>query len=266
MGIHQMIHFKFSTIIVAAISLQLLSCDLTDEDNSTDCRDEDEFKALIEMAEILDLEVTMLNDTEPERIENLLFYCDNSHQIYKINLKDITVKNLPEQITRFSNLNSLDIFRTELEYLPDNFKNLANLDTLYFTHSNLKEIPSDIGKLTKLTYLHLHSNNLTSIPKEIETLKNLEVFSVSENNIDSFSVNFEELVKLEALSLRDNNIRYLPKSIGSISNLKRLNIEDNLIIELPNEIKNLNLTSFNYNNNNICSSSVDSEVMADISN
>jgi hypothetical protein len=61
-----------------------------------------------------------------------------------------------------------------LKEVPDSIKIFVNLEKLYLTDHGLTSVPKVIGSLSKLKVLSFGGNELEKLPEEIFELKNLE--------------------------------------------------------------------------------------------
>jgi len=122
-----------------------------------------------------------------------------------------TIKQLPEELTEFRNLQDLSIIMASLEELtPSVLKQLTRLQKLSLDNNSINNLPEEIGNLEYLNYLNLQHNKIKTLPKEIGNLMNLEYL-----NLDG---NFD-LIEL-------------PKEM---SNLKKLKVLHLGYVELPEE-------------------------------
>jgi len=82
-------------------------------------------------------------------------------------LGDNQLTNLPESITKLSNLTRLNLSKNQLTNLPESITNLSNLTRLYLRRNQLKNLPESITKLSDLTRLDLSKNPLETPPLEV---------------------------------------------------------------------------------------------------
>ena len=141
----------------------------------------------------------------------------NPDEIYRLSLRKLKLKTIPEDVYRLKNLNELDLGK-----------------------NNIKELSGDIIKLSYLQKLNLERNQLETLPKEIGALKNLKQLILNQNQIYTLPWEMGDLEKLEYIDLWSNNISELPKTMKKLTNLKRIDMR---VISLNQEqqdaLKNL---------------------------
>jgi len=82
----------------------------------------------------------------------------------------------------------------KLDELPEDVTKLTELTILILRGNNLKTLPASIGNLTGLKKLVLVNNQLTSLPDEIGNLKSLKNLNIKGNNIPA-----NEVARIQAL-------------------------------------------------------------------
>lgn len=110
-----------------------------------------------------------------------------------------SVRELPAEIGKLSNLHSLVLEANQVSVLPPEIGLLTNLQTLNLYKNQLSTLPPEIGQLTNLEYLDLESNKISSLPLEIGKLTKLERLLIKRNLL-----NITELQKLPAKIYLDN--------------------------------------------------------------
>jgi Leucine-rich repeat (LRR) protein len=185
------------------------------------------------------------------------------------------IKELPDDIRKYNNLNVLKIKNTDgLKSIPtaiEDFKELTqlslvnlkslteisekigtltNLIILEIDHCwKLKSIPESIGNLHNLKKLIIRRGDITSIPDSISKLINLEILEISGINITLLPdlSNLKKLKKLDIAGL--SLVRHFPKFIFEMPDLVELSISNNLISVIPRRILDLKLKKLNYQKN-----------------
>ena len=137
------------------------------------------------------------------------------------------ITSIPEAISQLSNLTELDIGYNEIPSIPEAISQLSNLTRLYLSNTQITSIPEFIGKLSNLTELDLSDNQITSIPEFIGKLSNLTQLNFSHNKITSIPEVIGQLSNLTEIDLRYNWITEIPEAIGSMENLKTLYLRGN---------------------------------------
>lgn len=73
----------------------------------------------------------------------------------KIEIHSKFITTIPDAITKFSNLKSLDIWGGEIDFVSPNIGDLRNLVELRLNLTNLDRLPLEFANLTRLKELHL---------------------------------------------------------------------------------------------------------------
>jgi len=144
-------------------------------------------------------------------------------EVYDLQFQKV-VKEFPQQILTFENLESLIFFRG--------------------SGGDYNELPDKIGKLTNLHTLHFYGgNDVSELPQSMSQLQNIEAFSFS-GKLVTLPTFIQQWTKLKELDLSGNNLTSLPDWIGNMPMLKKLNIKYNPFKLLPASLSNI--TKLNY--------------------
>ena len=208
------------------ISINLVILWLTYRYNLTQAIEE--FEKLYEQILILDLSSNSLIEI-PESITKLT-------NLTQLDLSSNSLTEIPESITKLTNLTQLDLSSNSLTEIPESITKLTNLTQLYLNSNSLIEIPENITKLTNLTQLYLNSNSLTEIPESIMKLTNLTQLDLSSNSLIEIPGSITKLTNLTQLYLSSNNLTEIPESITKLTNLITLDLDNNEIEIPPLEI------------------------------
>lgn len=189
-----------------------------------------------------------------------------------LDLQNQNLTNIPNQITEFKNLKTLDLsfnkiskidvntkFPNSLEILllsnnlltEFNLIYLENLMSLSLSNNNLKSINENIGKFSKLFQLRLDGNKLEEIPNSICNLKNLYWLHIDYNQLKTLPKNIGKLKTLQALIASNNNLTFIPISILKLKNLTALELASNKITKVPDKLLYTNLENINLSSNKI---------------
>eukprot|EP01080_Neovahlkampfia_damariscottae_P002984 gene2984-4994_t len=159
-------------------------------------------------------------------------------KLKKISFYKNNIKEIPENLCEFDQLEHLSLDMNKISSLPKNFSSLINLKELSLFLNRFKTInisscqnlhdinlssncltEIDVSQLKNLQYLNLASNKLKEIPKGIENLKNLEMLNLWFNEISDFDIDFENLESLKSLDISYNHIKKLNDSFSKLSKL-----------------------------------------------
>ncbi|KAL3266250.1 hypothetical protein HHI36_010430 [Cryptolaemus montrouzieri] len=226
-------------------------------------------------AKIVDLAYLLLDSSTID--ENLNEYFDSKKRFLEIEsiiLHHNQLSAFPENVFKFSNLNTLDLSNNGLHILPDvlqfcplvsliaknnhltddslpkSFSQKGILKELNLSGNSLRHFPEQVCHLTNLKYLYLGGNKMSNISRNIYRLTNIQVLSFGGNEISDVPAVLGQLKNLQVLVLCDNKIETLPANIAQLHNLKSLQLHKNRLKVLPPEIIALkNLTELSLRDN-----------------
>ncbi|TCR24002.1 COR domain-containing protein [Streptomyces sp. BK205] len=165
--------------------------------------------------------------------------------LHSLNLSRNNLEIFPHGVLQLKNLRELQISRNMVRDLPPELGNLTALEGLYASRNLVSEIPVSISRLRRLRVLNVRNNRLTSLPASIFSLRDLVELDVSENSITALPEGLSKLSKIRNLYVSGNDLSSLPEEIGSLSSLESLAISGNRLTELPETICRLrDLKSF----------------------
>ena len=133
-----------------------------------------------------------------------------------IHLPNNQIKEVPKEIGRLINLQSLNLYNNQIKKVPKEIGQLINLQSLCLDNNQIKQVPKELGVLIHLQRLYLYNNQIKKLPKEIG-----------------------QLINLHTLFLFNNQIKKLPKELGQLINLQELNLSGNQIKKVSKEIQQL---------------------------
>jgi len=117
---------------------------------------------------------------------------DSLFELYDENTPFVIFKNtvIPKMgdLSKFKNLETLEMTSTKLVYLHPSLFNIKTLEVLVLRNNKLVEIPNDISKLTNLVFINLIGNKIKNIPDSIKYLDksnggNLHKIAISVDDI-----------------------------------------------------------------------------------
>ncbi|CAD6220755.1 unnamed protein product [Miscanthus lutarioriparius] len=130
------------------------------------------------------------------------------------------ITDLPKEIGKLQNLETLNLEATGITKLPREIGNLQRLQTLYLSHTGITELPREIGNLQYLQALYLNDvKTMTKLPRGIWRLQHLERLHLQGTKVRKITREIGGLKKLKDL---DANIGTLPFEAGQLSKLERL--------------------------------------------
>ncbi len=98
-------------------------------------------------------------------------------------LKQPTV--LPENISMYSNLETMFVDNGSLGRLPQSIGSLNKLSFLSLSNNKIESLPNSIGNLTQLGYLNLSGNPLKNLPESMANLKKLAILNLSHTALNN---------------------------------------------------------------------------------
>ncbi len=107
------------------------------------------------------------------------YLSSRNHSINYLKLTGRAIQEIPESISRFSFLDTLNLAYNEITSLPSGLFTLHNLQRLLLGHNQLTDLPPAIHRLRSLKELSIHHNPMTHIPSVLFELDQLERLTVS---------------------------------------------------------------------------------------
>ena len=150
----------------------------------------------------------------------------------------LDLKNVPEIVYRFPNLEELDLSKNELSVLPARLT--ADIPTLKRLSLLGNAIPNDsvfINPNKHLLALNLQSNKLTRVPPSVRHNRRLESLWLGNNDLTGLDIKtLRRLRWLSDLNLYNAGLTTLPKTIGRLKRVKVLDLYYNKLKELPSKL------------------------------
>jgi Leucine-rich repeat (LRR) protein len=122
--------------------------------------------------------------------------------VFKLDLSKQKLKEIPEEIRKFKNLQVLNLSRNRLRGAPSWIGELKNLQRIDLSNNKLEVLTDSIGSCGNLIYLGLNRNILETLPRTIGRLEFLEVIELWDNEIISLPDEIKHLHNLKTLELR----------------------------------------------------------------
>src|SRR5260370_39097244 len=112
----------------------------------------------------------LMSDLETPKDE---IYDEQGHLI-GLDLSGSGITQLPREIGKLANLQSLYLYNNRLTQVPVELGQLAKLEVLYLGNNQLTQVPVELGQLANLRWLDLSNNRLTQVPRDLGQLANLQ--------------------------------------------------------------------------------------------
>jgi Leucine-rich repeat (LRR) protein len=125
-------------------------------------------------------------------------------QVIKLVLSKKKLKEFPEEIRKFTNLQYLDLSKNSIKEVPQWIGELKSLQEIILSRTKIETLPSEFGSLTHLKYFIMNRSALQSLPTQIGYLTELESMDLWDDNLSSFPPELKKLKdNLKILDLRD---------------------------------------------------------------
>lgn len=98
---------------------------------------------------------------------------------------------IPDSIGNLTNLKSLQLAKTGINYIPESITNCP-LDDLGLRGTEITTLPQSIGKMNNLATLNINFTDVKSIPESMHQMTNLQFFSAKNTYIPK-----EEIARLQ---------------------------------------------------------------------
>lgn len=153
--------------------------------------------------------------------------------IIHLNLSYNHFTDLHNQLTKYTNLRTLDISNNRLESLPAQLpRSLWNMSA---ANNNIKLLDkSDTAYQWNLKYLDVSKNMLEKVVLIKNTLRSLEVLNLSSNKLWTVPTNMPS--KLHIVDLSNNSLtQILPGTLMTLTNLTHLYLHNNKFTFIPDQ-------------------------------
>ena len=151
----------------------------------------------------------------------------------ELSLKGRKLAQVPDALTKMTDLEVLDLSDNELAELPEGLKNLNQLRTLVLSGNKLEELPRIVCQLKTLTTLDAAYNRISRLPESISNLNQLIALNLSYNELEEIPKNLCKLKNLNTLDMTSNPIKSIPKEITNLRLLSTFRIAGTTLRELP---------------------------------
>ncbi len=123
--------------------------------------------------------------------------------VYKLDLKKSKLKELPDEIFQFKNLNAIDLSKNKFTEFPTRLNEFQYLQELDISVNKIEVVTKDLGLLINLREFRANQNEIVSMPSEIRFLKKLRYMDLWGNDIGSLPYEIIELREtLEEIDMR----------------------------------------------------------------
>ncbi len=116
----------------------------------------------------------------------------NPMKVYKLSLKNERLKEFPRDISRFPNLQILDMSHNKIRHVPPSIVDLPHLEKLILFNNKIKSLPEEFRYLEHLQSLYLGRNRLVQIPSWVGGLSKLRIMDISFNHLTKYEIGLVE--------------------------------------------------------------------------
>lgn len=160
--------------------------------------------------------VVKLTLVEPEELGNIDWLKYKNLQY--LSLKNLHLKNIPEEIAMLPKLKVLDVSGNDFKVLPKNFIRLKSLEELYLNDEKNLDLTKNIdliSQMKNLKILHLENDGLKKLPHNIWRLNHLNSLYLNGNYLKEFDFPKNKIRNLRNIYL--NNNLFVPKDIQKLN-------------------------------------------------
>ncbi|GAB3643666.1 hypothetical protein GCM10027423_43030 [Spirosoma arcticum] len=158
--------------------------------------------------------------------------------VTKLAFNQLDLRNVPDIVYAFPNLEELDLSKNTLNELPARLT--SDIPTLKRLSVLGNAIPNDSVFITPnkhLLALNLQSNKLTCVPSSIRHNRRLESLWLGNNNLTNLDTKtLRRMRQLTDLNLYNAGLTTLPKTIGRLKRVKVLDLYYNKLKTLPRQV------------------------------
>ncbi len=195
---------------------------LSNDDTPIYSNDAQVLEKLINKLELMDVQVQSIpNNFAVIGNKYGLYYKTKNGHVNEVWLHNLSIKEIPEELTGLNHLKSLTVDGTGICRINEIPEKIYQLEELNLRNNNINKI-ENLENLTNLKRLDLSYNNITKI-EGIGNLRNLEYLSLEGNNINVLE-NLEIFInKFELFGTK----LLIGQMKQSIKNMKEIDLKKN---------------------------------------
>ncbi|MBZ0206725.1 MAG: leucine-rich repeat domain-containing protein [Flavobacteriales bacterium] len=126
----------------------------------------------------------------------------NPDSVYRLDLSHQKLKEVPEEVRRFKNLNALDLGRNKLKDLPGWMNELQYMQEFSAGRNKFTRIPNGVCQWKHLKRLDMHQNRIEGLPACMGGLKELYSLDLWSNDLGDFPDAISGMKALRFMDLR----------------------------------------------------------------
>ncbi|WNJ16077.1 leucine-rich repeat domain-containing protein [Pontibacter sp. G13] len=109
-------------------------------------------------------------------------------KVVKLSLKKKHLKRFPQELSRFPNLQVLNLSHNKIKELPNDISQFHNLQVLILSHNKIRSLPDAFRDMDNLKELYLGFNRLMAVPAWVGGLSKIEHIDLTRNNITTYEI------------------------------------------------------------------------------
>lgn len=155
-------------------------------------------------------------------------------QLRSLNLSHNRLGVFPECVCDILTLNELNLSCNNLHIIPSQIGSLSSLQTCLLDGNDLDYLPEELGGLSQLSCLGLSFNSFSQIPAVLERLSGVDKLAMAGNRVESLELcTLIRINHLRNIDLRLNGLRCVKSDcLEAVSQVTQLDLRDNLLTSL----------------------------------
>lgn len=152
-------------------------------------------------------------------------------------LVKVSTKKINKFLSRFPNLEDLNLSNNQLNTLPKHLLKLKLIQQLSVQANTLTHLPSNLHKLSELKYLDLSSNeelDLENTAPDFFKLKKLHTLKLKNNKLTTLPIVLYRAISLKKLDCSNNELSTISNKILQLTRLNHFDASNNKLNNLPN--------------------------------
>ncbi|UBM59856.1 hypothetical protein LAG90_04235 [Marinilongibacter aquaticus] len=182
---------------------------------------------------------TEFNEMSLQEVQEMLTAMP-ADSVKELNLSGAGLREIPSEVYRFKNLESVYLSGNKLTSVPKALFKLKHLKRVVLHKNNIADGQIHFARNRSIELLDMGFNPIAEVPKKLRKLKKLKYLMLANTNLDDFEqTKFKKLKSLTNLNLYNCSIYGLPKGLLRCKKLDTLDLYYNELKTLPTDIYKL---------------------------